>query len=175
MNLQDLAAVGDLVGGIGVVVSLFYVGYSIRQTAKQIEQNSRNLVASMYHATNDAFYRWLALLAGDEQLAALWRRALRGDTLQEAEVTRVHSLISMLFLAYENNFKQLQLGAVDRDSLEIGKLDLATLLSRRVVQDWWQGQGARILTPQFRATVEGLVAGVRVADGAKVAAAGVAQ
>jgi hypothetical protein len=165
MNLQDLASIADLVAGLGVVVSLVYVGYSIRQTSKQIEQNSRNLVASMYHATNDAFLRWFALLAEDEQLAALWRRALKGDPLEEAEVTRVHSLISMLFLAYENNYKQLQLGAVDRDSLEIGKADIATLLSRRVVQDWWGGQGARILTPQFRSTIERLVAGVRASEG----------
>jgi len=167
MSLQDLGAIGEAVGGIAVMVSLIYVAYQIRQSSRQIEQNSRHLEASMYHATNDAFYRWFALLAQDEELAALWRRALHGETLNRDEKTRVHSLLAMLFLSYENNFQQLLLGAVKRNTLEISRSEIARLMSTAVVRAWWNRQGRGALTPEFRRAIESLVSQL---DDAKIAA-----
>jgi hypothetical protein len=163
MDLQDLGAVGDLIGGVAVVVSLIYVAHQIRQNSRQIEANSRHVEASMYYATNDAFYRWFAQLAQDEGLASLWRRALAGEDLSPDELMRAHALIAMLFLSYENNFKQSQLGAVKRATFEIGKLDIARLMARPVVQAWWGRQGAGLLTPEFRAAIESLVTETRAA------------
>jgi len=164
MSFQDFGAIGEMVGGIAVVVSLIYVAYQIRQSSRQIEQNSRHLEASMYYATNDAFYRWFALLAQDADLAALWRRALAGETLTPDETTRVHSLIAMLFLSYENNFQQLRLGAVKRDTFEIARSEISTLMSRSVVRAWWQRQGQRTLTPEFRRAIDSLVSEAKVPE-----------
>jgi len=62
MTLQDLGAIGELVGGLAVVLSLVYVAFQVRQNSRQIEQNSRHLEASMYFASGDAFARWWSLL-----------------------------------------------------------------------------------------------------------------
>lgn len=45
MTWEDLGAIGDLVGGVAVVVSLVYVAFQIRQNSRQIEQNSRHMAA----------------------------------------------------------------------------------------------------------------------------------
>jgi hypothetical protein len=156
MSLQDLGAIGEVVAAVAVVVSLIYVARQIHQSSRQLEQNSRHLEASMYHATNDAFYRWFSMLAQDETLASLWRRALAGEALAADETTRVNSLIAMLFLSYENNFQQLRLGAVKRDTLEIAKSDISALMSRPVVQAWWKRNAGRNLTAEFRAAIESL-------------------
>jgi hypothetical protein len=166
MSLQDLGAIGEVVGGIAVVVSLVYVAYQVRQSTRQIEQNSRHLEASMYHATNDAFFRWFALLAQDAGLAALWNRALAGETLSHDETTRVNSLIAMLFTCYENNFQQIRFGAMTRDTLEIARHDLSRLMSRPVIQTWWKRHGLGTLTPEFRQAVESLVSKVNSAKDA---------
>jgi hypothetical protein len=158
ISWQDLGAIGDFVGGVAVVVSLIYVGFQIRQNSRHIEQNSRQIQASSYHATNDAFYRWFSVLAEDAELAALWRRALAGEPLKDDEITRVHSLLAMIFLAFENFFEQYRLGAVTRKTLEVSRPDLLDLLSRPVAQAWWQRYAPRILTPEFRATVDALMA-----------------
>jgi hypothetical protein len=163
VNLQDLGAIGEFVGSIAVVISLIYVAHQIRQSSRQLEQNSRHIEASMYHATNDAFIRWYALLAQDASLAALWRRALADETtLTEEETVRVHSLVAMLFLSYENNFQQFRLGAVKRDTLEISGSNILALMSRPVVQLWWKRQGTRTLTPEFQQAIDSLVAKGRV-------------
>ena len=157
MSWQDLGAIGDFIGGIAVVISLIYVGFQIRQNSKHIEQNSRQIQASSYHATNDAFYRWFSVLAEDAELAALWRRALAGAPLKDDELTRVHSLLAMIFLAFENFFEQHRLGAVTRNTLEVSRPDLLDLLSRPVAQAWWLRYAPRILTPEFRAAIDALV------------------
>ena len=159
MSFQDLGAIGEVVSAIAVVVSLIYLAYQIRQSSRQIEQNSRHLEASMYHATNEDFFGWFSLLAQDEKLAALWRRALVDEASLSAEdVIRVNSLVAMLFLTYENNFQQFRLGAVKRDTLAIAAPDISALLSRPFAEAWWKRQGVRMLTPEFRSAVDSVVA-----------------
>lgn len=38
-TIQDLGAVGEFVGAIGVVITLIYLAYQIRQNTIQLEQN----------------------------------------------------------------------------------------------------------------------------------------
>jgi hypothetical protein len=172
MRLQDLGAIGDLIGGVAVVVSLIYLAYQIRQNSKQIEQNSRHVEASMYHATNDAFNRWFALIAQDADLAALWHRTAAGEALKDEELMRVHALLSMLFLSYENNFQQIRLGSVTRETFEIARPAIAAVMSRPVVQAWWKRQGAQLLTPEFRLAIQALVSEANLARNAPPAVRG---
>lgn len=166
MSLQDLGAIGEVVGAIAVVVSLIYVAYQVRHSARQIELNSRQLEASIYYSSNDAFFRWFALLAQDATLADLWTRALSDETLSQEETLRVNSLILMLLLCYENNFQQLRLGAIGRNTLEIARNDISRLMSRPVVQTWWKRHGPAALTPEFRQAIESLVSAMESAKDA---------
>ena len=157
MSLQDLGALGETIGGFAVVLSLVYVAYQIRQSSRQIELNTKHIRASMYHATNDDFYRWYSLVAQEPEIAGLWLRGLRTEVLSSEEKLRFNSLVSMLFLAYENNFEQLRLGTVQRKTFEITRPDITRLLSRPMIQEWWERHGAILLTPEFRAAIESLV------------------
>lgn len=165
MTLQDLGALGEVVGGFAVVVSLVYVAYQIRQSSRQIELNSRHVRAAMYHATNDSFFRWFSLLAQDQEVADLWLRGFRGETLSPDERVRYHALVSMLFFAYEGNFEQLKLGTIQRDTLRIAGPDIARLLGRPAVKSWWERQAPTSLTPEFREAIAVLVAEHQAAPG----------
>ena len=44
--LEDLGNIGDFLGGIGVVVTLVYLAYQIRQNTDQIRQNTSTVRAS---------------------------------------------------------------------------------------------------------------------------------
>jgi len=157
MNLQDLGAIGDLVGGLAVVVSLVYVGYQIRQNSAQIEQNSRQLEAAMYQQTADAFMRWQALLAQDAELADIWKRSFVEEMRNPVERTRFHSLIGILFTECENNFFQIEFGAMRRDPLNHSRDLIVRALGSPEGASWWRRQAASVLTPEFRSTVERLV------------------
>jgi hypothetical protein len=50
MDVQELAAVADIVGAIAVVVTLIYLAVQLRQSTKQIEENTRAVRAAALHA-----------------------------------------------------------------------------------------------------------------------------
>jgi len=159
MDLQDLGAIGDLVGGLGVVVSLVYVASQIRQSSELIQQNSRHLEAAMYQQTADAFSRWMALMAQDPTLADLWGRGLGGEKLASLERARFRFLLGMLFNAYENNFFQLQFGSLRRDTLNLSRATLVRILGSPEGASWWRQWAPSTLTPEFRSAVETVAGG----------------
>jgi len=46
MNWEAIGAVGELIGAIGVIATLGYLAYQIRQNTAQLEQNERSAVAA---------------------------------------------------------------------------------------------------------------------------------
>ncbi len=121
MTLQDLGAIGELVGGLAVVLSLVYVAFQIRQNSRQIEQNSHHLEASMYHASGEAFTRWWSLLVQDEGLSGIWNSGVAGKTQSSTDRLRFYGMAMILFTAFENNFHQEKLGSHHRGTLEISR------------------------------------------------------
>ena len=154
MTLQDLGAIGELVGGLAVVLSLVYIAFQVRQNSRQIDQNSRQLEASMYFASGEAFSRWWSLVIQDERLADLWNRGLAGETLSSTDRLRFHGMASVLFNAWENNFHQEQIGVHHRGTLEIGSPVLSRLLGSPGVRAWWVREARRNFTPEFIRAVE---------------------
>lgn len=53
-TIQDLGAVGEFVGAIGVVVTLGYLAFQIRQNTFQLEQNALTTKAAAVNASNIA-------------------------------------------------------------------------------------------------------------------------
>ncbi len=47
MTLQDLGNIGEFVGAIGVVASLIYLALQVRQTSRQINQNTNSVLGSV--------------------------------------------------------------------------------------------------------------------------------
>ena len=53
-SIQDLGAAGEFVGAIGVVVTLVYLAYQIRQNTVQLQQNTLTAKAAAQNASNVA-------------------------------------------------------------------------------------------------------------------------
>lgn len=46
MNWEAIGAIGEIVGAIGVIITLGYLGFQIRQNTSQLEQNERTSIAA---------------------------------------------------------------------------------------------------------------------------------
>ena len=64
MNIMELGAIGELVGGVAVIASLIYL-------AVQIRQNTRATYASSYQAFTDSVNDTNRLIAADPELARM--------------------------------------------------------------------------------------------------------
>src|SRR5947208_3703257 len=70
MNLNDLANIGQVIGAIAVVISLFYV-------ASQIRQNTNAVRSATAQSVHEHFANWYHLIAADAELSRIAANGLR--------------------------------------------------------------------------------------------------
>ena len=96
MNLNDLANLGQIIGAVAVVISLFYV-------ASQIRQNTNAVRSATAQTVHEHFANWYHLIAADAELAQIAANGLRDyASLSEQEKVRFVATF-MSFLSYSQN------------------------------------------------------------------------
>jgi hypothetical protein len=96
MNLNDLANLGQIVGAVGVMITLVYV-------ALQIRQNTNAVRAATAQSVHEHFASWYHLLASDESLSQVVIEGLKDyGSLSEKDKARCVATF-MAFLSYSQN------------------------------------------------------------------------
>lgn len=109
MNLETLGSIGDLIGGIGVVASLIYLGVQIRQ-------NTKALRSSSYHQAAEQTWNFFLAVAQSDSLAELMaKRNVDPAGLTPAEQIRSTSADQALIYGFENMLRLHEEGLVDPD------------------------------------------------------------
>ncbi len=112
MTLQELGNLGELVGGIAVIVSLVYL-------AVQIRQNTQTVRASSYRGVIDGLNEAAALLARDPVLADVYQRGCQKiEDLGPTEEVQFRNLIGLQLghFAVALNFEKR--GMIDSAEIE---------------------------------------------------------
>jgi hypothetical protein len=103
MNWEMISAVGQMLGAIGVIISIIYLAVQIRNQNKESQRGAKNVLTTHWSDLNRS-------LVENPDLAALWIRALRSfDDLDGASKLR--------FGAHPGRFLRMA------DSLYLGVLD----------------------------------------------------
>ncbi len=108
MNVEALGAVGDFVGGLGVIASLLYLAFQIRQ-------NTRAVRSASYHQAAEQLWNWCLSVAGKGELAEILAKRAAGGSLTPVEQTRGGSADQALLFGFENMLRLREEGLVDRD------------------------------------------------------------
>lgn len=128
--LEELARVGEFIGGLAVVISLVYLGYQSRQSNKFMVRQVRQSV------TDSALTVMSAVLSNPEVFDAL-AKDYAGEDLTATEEARLGVYCMMFMNMLKNNFYHYQSGLITEE-------------------DWKGiiGGYARVInTPYFRTTV----------------------
>ena len=147
MTLQDLGSIGEFVAAIATLVTLVYL-------AVQIRQNTSSMRASMFQEAVRDFALASDVLAGDAELARIWRTGIRDfDALEPDERQRFAAYALGLFRRTENVFFQTQHGALDLAFGESVVSHVRLMGSWPGIVAWWAR--ARVLfSPSFREYVD---------------------
>ena len=147
ITLQDLGNLGEILGAVGVVVSLLYL-------AIQIRQNTRSVRASTYQAFSESFGDFRNLLIGNERLGAIWLKGLHSRSVLPDPERAVFDVLLMNFLrGVEVSFYQEANGLLD-ERFYRGWVDEALNIWRLPgPRDWWL-ENAQFFNPEFRAVWE---------------------
>jgi len=136
MTLQDLANLGQFVGGLVVIVSLVYL-------AVQVRQNTQSLRTENYARALDRLASMQARLSGDPAVSTMLARAAADPAnVSPAERLQITWWCYECFGAFEFMFHQAQAGAMPDEVWQRWSATVAFWLSFPGVRGWWAARPA---------------------------------
>jgi len=155
MSLSDLASLGNLVGGVAVLVSLIYLAVQIRQAAK----NQRGTM----HQMRAALSTDVMLRVAEPDVSRAFRAGLTGaPDISEAEFWQFFYASSAIMRSAENAFIQHRDGLIDDTHFASAKASAQAFLASPGYRALWKATRSS-REPGFRAFMDQLEAGVPAA------------
>ena len=141
MTIQDWGAIGELVGGAAVVLTLVYLAVQLRQNTKSVETSALSGWLSARIAINEAVSRieGETVLSGMRDSRSLTQSSFHAWGLM-LQTYVMHGQVTHLL------FKR---GLVPKDLWEIEMGITKGLLTPPGVRQWWEVAGRGQVTPEF--------------------------
>lgn len=109
MDWAAVGAIGEVLGAIGVIVSLLYV-------ATQVRANTRSIRASTYQALIDTSARITLTLGSDPQVAGVFSKGMAGvEELSPSELAQFQWLFHSGVRAFESAHFQFVNGTMESE------------------------------------------------------------
>lgn len=148
MSIQDLGSLGELLGAIGVIVSLIYV-------ASQIRQNTRAIRSSSVQAATLSTGQTVALMGQSPQNADVFYRGMRSyDELSESEQTHFMIMVSGVFTNCDAMFWDHQHGLLPPEVWDRAQRLVQFYLERPGGQRVWRVARRSLVSRPFADFVE---------------------
>ncbi len=147
MDIMELGAIGELVGGVAVIASLIYVGVQLRQNTKATEVASHQAITEMFNTINLTF-------GSRTDVSRVFRLGLENSPeITDDERIQFGFLCLATFRAFEMEFYQSQAGAFQGTQWDDS---IRYILSSAGGGEWWR-TNPYPLPLDFRLHVESLV------------------
>ncbi len=147
MSLQDWGAIGELLGGVAIIVSLLYVGL-------QIKHGNRETRASTIQAASDAEAFMIATMVNHSET---WNKVITGAPLESgAETRKGINLYNFLMVDTENRYHQFHSGFLDAPSWEGRLSTLQPIVRLPIFKIWRESFGGKGHSAEFLELLDGL-------------------
>lgn len=152
MNWSAVSALAELLGAVGVVLTLLYL-------SRQVRENTESLRRSTTHDALRSIADFNRFVASDPELVDLfWRGSADPDSLSDTEWQRYVSLASTLIRKFELLYLDYQSGALSQDLWEAQASNIRTWMVRPGAFRWFSELGSHV-HPEFRSFVATLRSG----------------
>ncbi len=156
MDIMELGAVGELVGGLAVIASLIYVGIQVRQGNERAQES---IAMERSRASREVSQNWGDLVANmtDPEFMALLQRATGGfDNLSHVDKGRIAGWMLSYYLLVLSAFHARQEGVMNENMSHAWIAFFASFVKSPGLNEWW-----RSMMPYFQTDivteVEGLL------------------
>jgi hypothetical protein len=151
MSWEAIGAIAELLGAIGVIVSLGYL-------ARQVNQNTRSVRAAAYQSWFASYDSFSNLLLGDSDFDALLHRAASDPReLTPDERRRFLGVLRRGFRQFESLYYQHREGMIDRDLFEAWVSIYSRTAQGPLFREFWEADQS-IFSAAFREFVARKVA-----------------
>jgi hypothetical protein len=150
MNWDAIGAIAELLGAIGVIASLVYLG-------RQIRDGQRALRASSYQQFRQDIFQTMNRGMTEPRIAQATRSGMANlAELDEEDAYQFGFWAHGVMHSYDNAYYQYRMGMLDDERWEMHRADVASLFTDNpgVVQWWRHAIGRSAFSAAFRALVE---------------------
>lgn len=132
MDWSGIGAVGNMIGAVGVVVSLGYL-------STQIKHQIREARVTAVHSLTENFRGFLQALAESEDLAAIWARGINDFAgLTPIERLRLSCALGNAFRIFDTLYNYYVEGIIDATAWATLEAPVNDLIAYPGIQSWWQ-------------------------------------
>lgn len=148
MNWDAIGAIAELLGATGVIGSLIYLSFQIRQ-------NSLDLKESAKRATQTSIYQQNLLNFENLEAYELIQRGMEeAPDFSDSDRGRFHNYWMTAFINYQEAFKSVRGQRTDDDFWNIIEHHIRIYLSTPGLARWWQ-KNAHVFNEEFVAYLNG--------------------
>ena len=153
MSLEQLSFLAQIVGSVGVIVSLVFVGFQIKANTAALQRNEHNSTMEQWTVIRMA-------IAQNRDIAKLMTAGLHGEgTLDAADQLRLEQFLAEQAWAAFHIWDRTQRGIFPKGTFEAtGGALLCTVLKPSRGAAWWRGAKSISFVPQFVADVDAVLA-----------------
>lgn len=161
MTIMELGALGELLGAIGVIITLAYLAVQIKQNTHSMNENKRLALAQTYQMRADALQNMLVQAAASEKLGPLiFKLTTLGYPTDLDSLNRISEEERGIFRQWQiaqithwdNMFYQYQQGYIDPEYYE----NEFRVRVRRLAPVW-EELGLLGGRPSFRKEIESIM------------------
>ena len=137
MDITTLAAWGEFIGGIAVVVSLVYL-------ASQIRQNSKLLRVATTGAVAESDIEFAKLFVDEPELARILADGLADrESLPTTDRRRFDSLLDMIIRVFKRDYYFALDGAINESMWQGERQQYVLTLQQPGARQWWTESAAQ--------------------------------
>ncbi len=150
MSFEQLGNIGDFVGGIAVIATLFYLALQVRKQTRETRLSATRELASEFHAA-------IAGPVHDRELLRVYLAGIRDyEALQDLDRLQLSLWFVHLFRVMEQLHLHTTHGTVDKIYFSSLNTGFSELLSFPGVQRWWE-LSSNMFSGDFSTHVEKLM------------------
>lgn len=110
MNWEAIAAIGEMIGAIGVILTLGYLAYQVRQNTHQLAQNERTSIAAAINVSTTSYRENRRFIYTSAEVSEIVRNGMMDpESLDENDRYRfrlvLHNLVDALWDIYSQTLK----------------------------------------------------------------------
>ena len=165
MSIQDWGAIGELVGGVAVIVTLIYLALQVRQNTRQFSRTVEATQLAAFERNVESGNRLRELLILHPDLAALLLKGFDSyKELDKSEKFRFGMLLRNIFSASQGAYVRLLSVEHDPRDFEGFARFIDEILVHRGVREWLENNEPD-WRPAFREFVDERLAAIKQREG----------
>jgi len=147
MNWEMISAVGQMLGAIGVIISIVYLAAQIRNQNKESQRAAMNVLTTHWSDLNRT-------LVENPEMAALWLRALRRfDDLDAQSKLRFGAHLGRFLRFADSLYLSVLDGTLDKRLWRGYERTIADTVAYPGFQTWWRHENTGTRTSSARSSI----------------------